>query len=474
MKTRSIARGIVGSVAALLGVMAAGCSADVAPGSEAEIGSAAEPLTLVGSKDSIDVQNTAKARAFAASCVLHDSTGNKDYLMIAGGLSAAGTVTNDVFLLDPTKAANAQWLTKTTFTTGRSHAKAIQNPGNSGQCIMTGGLDGSGNAITSNPTVRVSIVNTLGVISLSVDDSAAHLDTGTDKFEPRGKFELLPCGSKIIAIGGVNAGSTPLAGGSSTPTVQIWKDNGNSSFWTNATHDVMGTATLTDLGVPRFDMGAVKDPSANNYMVAGGALSSGRTGRIEFLKVGTTGTDTCDPAKVTRTLLADANGTRLSSPIEGNKLIPEGTTDTFLSVAGYDGSAIPTATEALSVTWSTPTASVAAGSVSLPTGGAHLPSLVFVPQSSTSHRYLLVGGDDPSSSNAAIGRVQEFIIDPTSSATGSFSTALTTLTARVGAAAEYLPSQHQTSPSVKDFAYVAGGFSSPSTYLSSTQEISTP
>jgi hypothetical protein len=338
------------------------------------------------------------------------------------------------------------------------------------ECLMAGGEDASQLPVTSDKTLKFTI-------SAGPTITVAGAEAG-GALSKRSDFQLLPCGSGAIAIGGRFDASTPLDGASpnSRPTIQIWTSAAGGT-WTNATHS---GGTATELSVNRFDFAAVKDPTANTnrYLLSAGQLSGGsQTKSIEIIDAGSscTATSTDTDRGVIGTLLTDA--------VQGNVLMPEGRSGKFLSLVGLHKAVtptLPTTPDLVTVDWTTGgganTTSVAASAFSVT--GTYQPTVASFTDGSGDVHYALLGGANKLPANfstaSAIQAAQEFKFTPGSS--GSFATVVTTgFTARIGSAAEYLPSQHTASPS-EDYLYVSGGYvpgASPSV-LTTVEEFKTP
>lgn len=420
MKTRSIASGFVIGIASLLGVVAQGCSAETGQGAEQEIGktesalgasntlAVAAGMAMDDATHGVDTDgNTAGVQVMnygikhAASCAIHDGTANKDYFVVAGGISSTGTVLDDIYVLDLTASPN-QWTLLEVANASKhlTHARldlaAMQVPGDTSKCVFVGG---------SSSLLGAALAD---VDELHVDNGAWTITARTSLNTARARFGLSACegGSKFVAVGGVDNGSI-------VSSIEVSRSYAPASAWNEYT----STSPLRELDTGRYDFGFAKDPGNDRYIVAGGHASlADQDDTVEVITTSTLTIDgetnrTCVPAvtHITSTNL-------LSSAIEGNVAFPEGTANEFVVTAGVK---VVTGTPTLqqdvdivTVTWGSPsTISVSTTSSALPFG-AYRPNLVNTTLGSPIAYQLIGGGSSLSGSplapSASVGKVQEY------------------------------------------------------------------
>ncbi len=416
MKTSQVATGIVA-----FAMLAAGCGS----GPEA-VRQSPDALSVTGLGSPHTYDDIPGVRRFSASCALHDPSTNKDYLLVLGGLDAAGAETRDWFLIDPSRTNNQspslQLVARGGFGSARearAFAKAYSlfdvnhHPT---ACVLVGGLNSAGNPLA---TFRFEYDSGRGT-SMQVINAGA-MNTA------RGAFELLPCGrGRLIAIGGATALSgRPLRPSGTTTSVEIW--NG-SSKWTTAS-SVLNTG--------RFLFGAAKDSGNDRYVVLGGMTADAPSASIESIVVA----NSCDPTQVTTH--HDASVV-LPAAVAGNAglfdAVAGGSVTTFYSAGGEEaGSSSATANvHRIDLNWDTFTSTVIDArtppSMPDPVAGA---TIVRTGDLDTSP-YLFIGGADKwDYANSATSKNGVSKFTPGS----GWAPHATLSNDRVGAVAAYLPSR---------------------------------
>lgn len=353
MKTRSIARGIVGSVAALLGVMAAGCSADVAPGESADIGSTSEALVA----DTLD--DIPHAHIGAASCVIHDTHANPavDLLVVAGGSDGS----NDVNTIEVYRPGTGWSTLGINLAQARSNLSGMQIPGSSNECIFVGG-DAAGTL--KKTTDRLTLNLSTGAFSIA---STASQDLVT----ARNFFPMLQCASdKIVAFGGgdnslevydpaANSGAggwtkpaTTLidqsGGGTGSPFTGAYKKQAAVAVGTNASTTFLNFAIVGGFNgsnaVSAVDL--IKMPSSCSVSSSAHikatpsavSLATARQLAVAFPK---------DPANNDDVLVtAGDSSSGLTTPLSSTEILDVDFTTTFASATKSSGTALPAVTRA--------------------------------------------------------------------------------------------------------------------------------
>lgn len=219
MKTRSIARGIVGSVAALLGVMAAGCSADVSDpqAGEAEIGSTAEALTLSGNAKS-DIQFFGSIKLDSAIKNNASPTAHSDNLeLIAGGVDSSFNISAKIQVYDRESDTlkplrNAANTADIDLPTALVEPVIAKIPNTTNVYLITGGRTAADGAVSADSYVLTLALNGSNQISSASIVTVAG-PSGT--VLPSGRVfthkSIKQCGSaanqQLIAFGGTTSSS---------------------------------------------------------------------------------------------------------------------------------------------------------------------------------------------------------------------------------------------------------------------------
>lgn len=421
MKTRSIARGIVGSVAALLGVMAAGCSAETgAPGDEAQIGSTAEALQSIPNSGLTDYRVQK-----AGSCRFYDSTNSKEYVAMFGGIDSSTAVTSRVIMAPDVASPNDTWAVQTAMTNARHSVKTIQISDT--LCAVIGGYSNvAGTAGVTDVEIYELTSGNPATIARSSNIIPLALPTA------RGGHEVQVCKDTNNKLHAVVAGGVNTVGGSVTK-IAISDDlskvkSGSVSGWSAWTE-----AASPALLAGRTEFGFGKNESANQYIVTGGKVPGGSnyTSTIELFTLDSS----CSSLSLGRAKLNSnhANNADLSVAVRGLVSPYEGTADTFLATAGIqDNSGTPQLT-ALSDKivvndWTNKYVTITSSFSALNTQ-TYLPTLVM--SAASQAKFMLAGGSN-ADGTASIGVAQQY-------ATGSgFTNKLTLATNSFAPAAAFL------------------------------------
>lgn len=282
MKTTTVARGFIGAVASLLGVVAVGCSADVmdeATAGNGEIGSVAQAI-------GIEVDEAGFSNF--ASAFMGSANKDSDEQLVAGGYSTkAGNVISTIRLIDYTASsspdgANFQkvlnGVTEKTLITARAELKMAPIPGHSGVFLAVGG---------QTSTTGNVLLNTAEVINLNNNTVIAVTDTLSSV---RSRFGLTKCGDKLL----VASGETRVAGNMAlSSALEVFTYN--SSDPAASTFDPMVNAddgtTVVTMNTPRKFFDAItlasplSSPAVNRILLPAGEGLSGDLGDTEILDV---------------------------------------------------------------------------------------------------------------------------------------------------------------------------------------------
>ena len=448
MKTRSIARGIVGSVAALLGVMAAGCSADVSDpqSGEAEIGSTAQAITI----NSLTTAFTGSARWLSGSCMLDDTT---DKMVVFGGYDSSGNGLDDAYLFTPGTGWTALDAVTDTQTVGGANDPAFDNQGrgevkgialDSHTCLFVGGK-----ATKSGTTMRTQ------ALIVDVNGSAHHQWSQAGAITGRAKFAISKCGSgDIIVVGGHDGTSgdvTPVSG-----TASIQRRNGATGT----------TSWSSMLALPHLVSAFAFDALSDNkhFAVAGGQDASGPVALVQAFRDSSVNGDCSTLTAVPAVETGAADADELRSPSNtanvAARLGPvalftpnhdsDANTDLLYVTGGSIGATLPLDAQPFLVTWTGGSAGIAYDNAkrvasALPTG-TRLPTYAKV----SATQAVAVGGEQADSTTALAATPVNQAQTITVSATPSISIAGAQLAdttgspandgSRLGSAAEYLPS----------------------------------
>lgn len=318
MKTRSIARGIVGAVASLLGVVAVGCSAETGEPEAAEIGSTAEALVANVPSSSPDyrVQDP-------AACSFYDATNSKEYTALFGGLipGVSPTVTNRVLMAqDVPSGTPGAWVLQTdTLSVARHGAKAIRIDNT--HCAIVGGTLANGNG--SNAVEMFELTSgTPATIARSATITPTSMNSARSLHDVKTCVENNK--THLVAFYGESAPGTAVN------SIEI-SDDVLATSWGSWTTALNGTrsAGLTDFGV-------AKEKSTRNYLLAGGNPSgSTYDDTLTFIALNSS----CASPTLKEGAHATSNHAtvvKLSKAVAGNVVFFEGTADTFLVNAGIE------------------------------------------------------------------------------------------------------------------------------------------
>jgi hypothetical protein len=380
MKKSILARGFIGSVASLLGVVAVGCSGEVmdeATAGNGEIGSVAEALT-VNSPLSSKV-TLAQSRIRAALCQIKDTDSDDVYTIMAGGqlLNSSKAATNTII---SSLEGDAAYVTAAaTLSASHFDAVAIQHPSDPTKCLVTGGrVDGS--TVTNK------------VDEIKFDNGAIVVTPRADMQVARAKHQLSICNGKLIAFGGENGSATPLR------DIEVSAASPYSAAWTN---------TANALAVARTDFALVKDGANDRYVAAGG-LGASLTLLDTYELIEPT---SCTPAS---TLI---NSPVLADQVQGNFGVFDQTvsaTETqFFFAGGSDGAALETTGNVIEVDWSN---NIVSNVRTETITGTRNPVLVPIATGQT----MIVGGQNVAGT-AAVDAVQQWVSGDLDSSPGTMS-----------------------------------------------------
>jgi hypothetical protein len=239
--------------------MAAGCSADVAPGDSAEIGSTAQALSTGGAM-------------FPAFINL-----DANNVLIAGGFDpTTGSATSGVFKYN---VGTGLYTALDTLNTARGAAEIVAIPGTD-KLLIAGGSASyqNGAALSSAEIYDISDdawTTVAGSTGLSANMNAA-----------RTFFGLQVCGTgsgdgsaKIIAIGGITTGTSTATAKMDVLTFKAG-NNGADSGWTGL--DDANSANALDLATAR-GFHKVVPLSSTSFLAIGGLNAGGVLGSTELV-----------------------------------------------------------------------------------------------------------------------------------------------------------------------------------------------
>lgn len=386
MKSRHIARGIVGALS-LVGVMGlVGCGAqgyEEGAAGEGEIGSTSLALSRNASPSTL---TSGFERRLAASCVIVDSVTSTRNFIYAGGSTASASLTpsNKIF-----KSTNGTAYTdlfvadnNDVLGTARYNMTAVVSDDET-KCAFLGGATAAG-----SPSAAVDIVSVAsGVFTVThgTSLSIARELPRASICKTSGNVE------KFVVVGGLNSS------GDGIDDIEVSVDLAANGTWAQHTS---GTADLND---PRGNFSLVRDGSNYRYVVAGGFTGSGnRLDSIEAIVMNSS----CVPTVTSVT--GAVSSVKLGNAVEGNEGFLKSTVDSdtsvFVFAAGRTGTAaanLATATSEITIEWSAFASSSKAGSPPAITG-TNRPMLAIA-----NGTPLLISGSNGSES-AGLTIVQEY------------------------------------------------------------------
>jgi hypothetical protein len=415
--------------------MAAGCSAETGEPEAAEIGSTAEALSVSSTPTDLPTTPTDLRFYDGAACRLYDSAHTTEYIAIAGGITNSASPVNQI-LLAP---RGGTWVKQTaTLGVARSGARAIQLSDT--RCAIVGGDNG-----TSGDTKVEILELTSGspaTVALSATITPAALNNG------RAGHEVSTCVD--------NSSKTHLVVfGGGTDVIEVSDDVSKATWSAWTSYSSAGSKLLYS----PLDFAMAKNPSANQYMVAGGKPVGGTySNKINFITMSTACAPTVLQAKQDASHATDAV---LSESVRGNVGFYQGNTDYFISTAGTkDVSGTETLTtvgQLLHVTdWTNGYVAVSQPSEAGLTTGAYRPSAV-----QAGSNAFLIGGKDKLSPTDSVQAVQEYT--PSGAGTGSKATSTLSASKAFAPGAVYF--------SIANTVGVAGGIDFPSTYTAQVDEL---
>jgi hypothetical protein len=397
MKKQLVARGIAGALS-LCGVLGlVGCGAETGDSAENEIGSTSEALTSssitssVAMVDQTSPTPVAQPRQFASSCKITDTNG-KQYLLVAGGKNGSGNPTRDFFVFDPA-FANAKWIGAGTFgASGDEVAEAsmLVDPANAARCIMTGG----DNAGTSKGKIWEFTVNTSGVVSV--------LQQGVLN-DIRSNHTMIKCPGNKILIG---AGKSSTAG-DAIKTLEVYDPSTRNALGKTSAIAYLKNSNASpaqvQLNDERFDHAVAQESgSPQNIIFAGGKKNAGPWATVEALVLDANDCKLASSSDTTATRLQLSGSTTVLSSARSQLAAFYDSTATakFVIAAGDASGTKSNVVDLLTVNFGLYTVTRSTGTTSVATARP-----TFIPLDTT--RFVLVGGVDPSNSNA-IADVQEY------------------------------------------------------------------
>jgi hypothetical protein len=432
MKTTTVARGFMGAVASLLGVVAVGCSADggwEGAAGEGEIGSVEQALSgtapvkaTVADISGIDIDpNTggtqAPVREFAGHCVINDD--GVDKLAVFGGFNAAGAALDDILIFDPSGTPSWTRLpvaAGTKLTQARGSLKGIQLPSDDSKCLIVGGESTNLGGTTYTTVEELSVSS--GTFTVTAKDP---LNVA------RAKHELQVCGNNIIAVGGEQAGAV-----FTSDSVEIYNVAGNQ--WdTNSTT----SGDIENLGQGRYDFAMAKDDSNDRYVVGGGNNAGGVLLRtVEVF----TSANSCTDMDVKAFPLTERLGTARDGLVAH---IKPGSSSVFAFLAGNAAGTASAAVDEVSVTsWTANSQTISTNtSPSGYTLTATAYPMLATDLGATPETYMLVGGESvPGTTTFATNAIQEW---DSMGSPDQFLTASLSGSGRTHGVAAYLPSANR-------------------------------
>ena len=389
MKKSLVARGFIGAVASLLGVVAVGCSAEgyddgqVASQSQ-NLGNAAPSVTTTGiAQFTPDSESTAGQQdpnvLHAATCKIW----NSDHydLVVAGGFKDNGSshaALDKIFVYNPV-ANSWTWLGASSgpaLHVARGDLQGIPLPDDNTKCAFVGGATSYTSALKGVASKAVDI--------LTVSGGSYTIANGTDLNTARSNFALSTCGNQLIAFGGQDNG-TRLA------SVEYSNNSSASAAWTNT----------TGLTTARMDFAFAKKPGEDKYLIAGGDFSGGVSKQVTLITASSCATTVTNLALSGTSQLTVARSGSVAFSITG---------DDFFVAGGANGSSVAVANvDKVSVSaWTgTPAAAVAADTA-LNTA-TYQPTLV-QSYSGTNPAFMLIGGLDAplSASGNSVAKVMQW------------------------------------------------------------------
>lgn len=460
MKTTTVARGFIGAVASLLGVVAVGCSADgtyEGAAGEGEIGSVEQAISSGVTNSNRDLANALTSgggpltpdpvgRIGASSCVVNHNGVEK--MLIVGGEITGPSVVADAFLFDPTaNSANGEWRQTGSVGTARAFGRMIQNPVDSTQCIYVGGRNAAGTMLSN---VDIFDVDTG---TWTAQTSGKQLDA------VRANFALVKCGTqKLLAIGGGH-------GNTRESSIEIWDS-------TNGFAD-----TGEDLSDARYDFGIASYTDNKRFVVAGGnAASSGQfSDRVDAIKATLDENGECTDVVVgnlaalaldeeERFSLAEGRNGNLVMP---TNVTPSASSEEFMVILGDASSALAATYEKFAVDWTASPLKVVAVPASNPLVSTltNAPTLASKPLLVRMNTTLAIVGGESHAGAPIANTIAEYV--PTNSAFDNFDATTTEdlATDRVDHVAEYLVNTSNV------FLFASTGRDSAGTFLTSTEKI---
>jgi hypothetical protein len=355
MKTTTVARGFIGAVASLLGVVAAGCSAGVADEASAgngEIGSVEQAIGLAGRS----------APGFDALFPVSITLASGDMFVAGGYDSASGNLAGNVAKIFD-GANPGTWVApanaSTTLPTATGEASIIKLPGVN-QFLIVGGQDrlDKSTATYRNQAAIYDETNDLIVATGSMVTGSSNMP-------------LVQCGSsKVLAVGG-RTGSGSVSG-----KLEVFTPNATPANGTWAALEDVNNNPVT-LATPRTYHGAVALDSTHVLVFAGEDAAGNVLKSVELI----TFDSNCDnatiaakndmPLEITQFAFAKGPSTSRSVIVAGGSSnLANSRTETYL----YDN---PT-----SDTWTTLASTLNAGAV--------LPVITTL----TANTFKIVGGTD--------------------------------------------------------------------------------
>jgi hypothetical protein len=335
-------------------------------------------------------------REFSASCVVRD--GAVDKMLVAGGYDGIDG-RREVFLFDPAATPGFQWTQKASLPPesggdhGRLEAEMEAIPGMPDRCLMVGGRASPGGALLTR---------------------AYYYDLSDDAWTHAGDLPVVnhalhPCGQRLAVVGGSN-GTTPLS------SIQAYDPVSNT--W----------ASVTNMTTAR-EFPAVATADFTKLLIAGGQSTSPRN-TVELLQVDSN----CVPTSPIVTPTTTLGAARSMAGAFPRRI---GVNNEFIVAGGTsNGSNALATTDFLTVDWAAGTMTRVAGpSMTTARRRFHVVATSF-----TTVEWMVVGGQAANGTSVTKLRVWDGTLP-----TPAWKAEDTLITARYGAAVQYLPSRDKVS-----------------------------
>lgn len=266
MKKSILARGFIGSVASLLGVMAVGCGADTGwdegAAGEGEIGVSEQALTnanVVNQSHNFDNAGADKA-VHGSGCEVTDpvSPGTAKFMITLGGIEndAGNAFSDDAVLYRPGVGYDAN--ARVAFTDARAFATVITDPSDPQACLAFGGETDSA---VRGQIVKIEVGHNGTNYTLTASN-AGTLSTA------RSRLSAVVIGSKVLLMGGFTSPGEANA----SNVIDIW----NGQTGTTAIPTLKNTSNVAvTLATARGSFAAEKSAQSDRRILLGGGRAAG-------------------------------------------------------------------------------------------------------------------------------------------------------------------------------------------------------